>query len=162
MLGLYTSSGVYITLGLSGASHHTMKKVFLPLLFVWSSSVCFSAPCDRVERSINKSESESVAKVMAAELKSEAAEVFDYMRVGKWRIVWIDTFDSEPGVFFFKGNPTKTKYVAVWGGASGYGEEKQDIEWARSNIPGIPLSLAKCFAWRVSPDGREQAARKRQ
>lgn len=95
--------------------------------------------------------------MMAKYSEEKKAKVFEYMQVDTWSILWVDTFDSEPGVYFYHGNPTTTEAVAVWGGASSYGEEQEDIKWAQNNAQGIPIQLATCFAWRVSPDGRDQA-----
>jgi hypothetical protein len=135
-----------------------MKKIAISLILIFLSVIAHAEPCTGVVRTINESKKLSIANVMAKKLKTKSADIFEYMQVGAWRIIWVDTHDSEPGVFFFHGNPINTKYITVFGGAAIYGEENEVIKWAKTNAPGIPTNLAACFAWRVSPEGREQAA----
>ena len=136
-----------------------MKKIVFSLIFLFYSAISHSETCAGVVRKINESDKASIANMMAKTLKSKSAEIIEYMQVGTWRVIWVDTPDSEPGVFFFPEDPLKTKYVTVFGGAAVYGEEKEVIAWATKNANGIPSNLAACFAWRVSPDGRAQAGR---
>lgn len=136
-----------------------MKKIIALLAFTVFSTTAHSDPCAGVTRAISKSKKASIESVMAKKLKTESAVIFEYMEAGGWKLIWVDTNDSEPGVFFFHENPLSGKYVTVWGGAATYGEESQVISWANANAPGIPANLSSCFAWRVSPEGREQAGK---
>jgi hypothetical protein len=136
---------------------NTIKKCAFSFTLFAITCFCHATPCDGVNRTISAEEKLSIENSMAKTSPTKKAEIFEYMQVGSWRVIWVNTFDSEPGVLFFSGDPINSEPVTGWGGASIYGEEQEDINWAQNNAKGIPIQLAKCFAWRVSPDGREQS-----
>jgi hypothetical protein len=73
------------------------------------------------------------------------------MHYHAWSIIYIDAWDSESEYLFYSRSPFGTRAITSWSRAATPFEEVSIKHWALSNAPGIPLLLASCFAWKVTP-----------
>ena len=74
------------------------------------------------------------------------SEISDVMDGGAWRLIWATPAESERGVYFLTRRGKGWKYVDVWGGVIAPEERASTIAWARQRGPGVPATLAACFA----------------
>jgi hypothetical protein len=65
-------------------------------------------------------------------------------------IFFVETHVSDEPFLFYSGDPLANRYVTIWSGAARIDEEQDIYDWVIVNAPGIPVELAKCFAWHVT------------
>jgi hypothetical protein len=73
------------------------------------------------------------------------AEVSKSLSFGGWCILYVSTGAADAYVFY-AADPSRNKYVTMWGGVALEGEEQEIRDWALKNAPGIPRTLASRFA----------------
>jgi hypothetical protein len=78
--------------------------------------------------------------------------VLQSFRLDDWRIIYIDTHQSDETFLFYAHDPLKSHFITEWSGAAMIDEEEEMKSWTLKNAPGIPLRLASCFAWHVTKD----------
>jgi hypothetical protein len=111
-----------------------------------------ASPCDGVDRTLTDRQKVALQPAIAKQLKDPKAEIRQAFRVTDWSIVYVRPEASDAPFLFFKGNPETHRYVTLWAGAA-QSDEQGDIEkWVLANAPGIPATLAKCFAYHVTQD----------
>lgn len=77
-------------------------------------------------------------------------DVLQSFKVDAWSIVYVDTHQADAAFLFYAKDPLTERYVTSWSGAAARQEERSIERWTRKNAPGIPLRLARCFAWYVT------------
>ena len=109
-------------------------------------------PCSGVDRSLNKKAASAIAPVVAKQLGAEHAEISQSFLYRGWSVFYASTGDADDTYVFYSGDPLRDKYVTLWGGAATQDEEPEILHWILKNAPGIPLPLARCFAWHVTKE----------
>jgi hypothetical protein len=132
-----------------------MTRFTLLAVLLASSRLTLAAPCDRVSRGLTDSQKDEWSSSIARQLGVGSVLVRQVFGFQGWKIVYVETPNSDPPFLFYHGNPAETKYTAMWSGAAGMNEEGSMLSWTSSQVHGIPATLAKCFAWHVT-NARDQ------
>ena len=128
-----------------------MRYLALVILIFIAFSTCVSAsPCDGIDRSLPDSRKEDLAPEIAKQLHIQNANILQSFKLGKWNIIYVETYMSDEVFLFYAHNPLTSHYVAEWSGAAMSNEEKIIRAWVLKNVPGIPKKLAACFARHVT------------
>jgi hypothetical protein len=106
--------------------------------------------CTGVDKTLPKERARVLAPVIAKQLHAKRAEISQSLRFGGWSILYVSTGEADDAFVFYSGDPMRNKYVTVWGGVALDDEEKEIRAWTLKNAPGIPRTLANCFAWYVT------------
>lgn len=123
----------------------------LPLVgLLLVSRVATASPCDSVGRDLSDSQRSAWATTIAGQLNMPAVTVLQAFGLKDWKIVYVQTPNSDPPFLFFHGAPDKVHFVTLWSGGARPAEESSIRMWVIKNAPGIPSDLASCFAWHVS------------
>nr|WP_199047844.1 hypothetical protein [Dyella sp. ASV24] len=122
------------------------------LLFVFSSAAAADAPtpCDGVDRHLSDHQKAQWAKPIAKQFGVAKVDVLQSFAYAHWRIVYVNTFETDEAFLFYADDPQTSRYVTLWAGAAMEDEEPEIRAWALKDAPGIPERLAACFAWHVS------------
>jgi len=123
----------------------------LPLVgLLLVSGVAAASPCDSIRRDLSDPERSAWATAIAGQLKVPTVTVLQAFGLEDWKIVYVQTPNSDPPFLFFQGAPDRARLVTLWSGGARPDEETSIRTWVIKNAPGIPSDLAKCFAWYVS------------
>lgn len=124
----------------------------LALFFTVSSAATAASPtpCDGVDRHLSDSQKAEWAAPIAKQFGVAGVTVLQSFAFGAWRIVYVDTHETDEVFLFYHGDPRTSRYVTLWAGAAMEDEEADIRAWAMKDAPGIPAHLAECFAWHVS------------
>ena len=82
----------------------------------------------------------------------KTVDVMESFRFDGWSVLYVDTHETDDAWLFYSGDPARSHYVTLWGGAATRDEEGSVRSWTTKNAPGIPRKLAACFAWHVTKD----------
>ena len=127
-----------------------LRSVKILSLLVTPISVLAATPCATVDRSLPKQGRAVVDQAIAKQLDAKRAEVSQSFRFDAWSILYVSTGEADDAYLFYRSDPVKTNYVTLWGGVATENEEKEILDWTFKNAPGIPPTLAYCFAWHVT------------
>jgi len=108
--------------------------------------------CSGVDRTLLKERHEALNPVVAKQLNAKHAEISKSFRLGGWSILYVSTGEADDAYVFYSGDPMRNKYVTLWGGVALENEEQEIRDWTLKNAPGIPQTLARCFAWHVTKE----------
>jgi len=103
-----------------------------------------------VDRALPRKRAEALGPSVAKQLGTKKADISQSFRFGGWSILYVSTGVADDAYVFYSGDPMRKKFVTLWGGAALENEEKAIRVWTLKNAPGIPLTLARCFAWHVT------------
>jgi len=139
-----------------------VKILTVSLLYLVTHEV-FAHPCSDVDRSLTESQKASLAPAVESHMKTQfdaglftlimvqQNDVLGMFRAGGWYIVHVDNHATDDPYLFYSTDPTRAShYVGAWGGAAAADEEPEIQAWLTAEMPGIPKTLAKCFAWYVT------------
>jgi hypothetical protein len=130
-----------------------MYKSLVFSLAVTMASTCHaSSPCDGITRTFTTAEKAAVAPAIAKQLQLSSVDVLQSFQLGNWSVIYVGTHQSDNAFLFYSHDPRTSRYVTLWGGAAQSDEEQAIEDWTVKNAHGIPLQLAKCFAWHVTKD----------
>jgi hypothetical protein len=121
-------------------------------LFSAVPPMCAENPCSGIDRSLTPERSKILAPAIAHQLNAKHAEVSKSFRSGGWSILYVSTGDADDAYVFYSADPSQNKYVTLWGGVALDDEEQEIRNWTLKNAPGIPRTLARCFAWHVTKE----------
>lgn len=124
----------------------------LVLFGATSAPMKAATPCDGIDRHITNENKTRLASVIASQLKVTKVDILESLRSGGWTILYVDSHEADDAFLFFSMDPATHHYVTLWSGAAMSDEEKAIRAWTIQNAPGIPSSLASCFAWHVTND----------
>jgi hypothetical protein len=105
-----------------------------------------ASPCDRANRTLTSAQRADFAVAVADQLETSSAKILRSYRIGNWYLLYVDTRVADEAFVFFRGDPPTHRYVALWNGAGARTGQDELRIWARTNAPGVPETLAKCFA----------------
>jgi hypothetical protein len=108
--------------------------------------------CSGVDRTLTKERGKILALSIAHQLDAKHAEVSQSFRFGGWSILYVSTGEADDAYVFYAADPMRNKYVTLWGGVALENEEQEILSWTLKSAPGIPGTLARCFAWHVTKD----------
>jgi hypothetical protein len=120
-----------------------MKRLFGAALLI-TGSCAMGSPCDKVAFSLTLTQKTDFSTAVAAQLQTESVKILHSYRLGNWYLFYVNTRAADEDFVFYRGDPTNHQYAALWSGTAASTEQLRS--WARMNAPGIPESLAKCFA----------------
>jgi hypothetical protein len=108
--------------------------------------------CTDVDRTLSKERVKALGPIIAKQLGAKHAEISQSFRFGGWIILYVSTGEADDAYVFYSGDPMRSNYVTLWSGAAREDENKEIQDWTLKNAPGIPRTLASCFAWHVTKD----------
>ncbi|BEU96833.1 hypothetical protein ACDW_25380 [Acidovorax sp. DW039] len=127
---------------------------------------CFAqaaTPCTGIDQSLSASQRRDYAAAIEQHLNQQLGpevqqkittkpqDVRQVFRKGPWHIVYVYTHVSdEPFLFYTQPPHQAAAYLTAWAGSATDDEGPSIRAWVRKNAPGIPSSLASCFAWKVT------------
>ncbi|WP_243311782.1 hypothetical protein [Fundidesulfovibrio agrisoli] len=113
-------------------------------------AAALAAPCDGIIREIDNELKTKLPPIIKKQLNAPSIKILQYFYFGDWSIVYVETQISDNPFLFYSGNPLQSDFVTIWSGAATIYEEDEIKRWVLENAPGIPESLADCFAWHVT------------
>lgn len=126
-----------------------MRTLFAFLLLA-ACSQASATSCNAVSQALTNVQRIAWAPVLAKQLKVSSASVNQSFALADWRIIYVETPDTDSPFLFFHGDPLSTHFITLWAGAARSQEEGAIKAWVIKNAPGIPEPLAACFAWHVT------------
>ena len=106
--------------------------------------------CVGINREITSQSKAILTPVIAQQLHVRTVEILESFKIDRWSIYYVNPIQADSVYVFYAGNPINEHYVTLWGGYA-FSDEKDKIKsWVIKNAPGIPIQLARCFAWRVT------------
>jgi hypothetical protein len=111
------------------------------------ASYANAAPCDRMKVALAPKQNAELSAAVAAQLGAPSAKILRTYHLGNWYLYDLNTPRADGNLVLFRGDPSTHRYVTVWSGAGGRTSPSELRNWVRSNAPGIPEALAKCFAY---------------
>lgn len=130
-----------------------MRALLLVGLLLASCGVVAS-PCGSVKLGFSEQQRSQWASAISKQLNVGQVKVLQTFSSSDWRIVYVETPNSDPPFLFFHGSPEATRFVTLWSGAARTDEEAGIRSWVIKSAPGIPADLADCFAWYVTTGRR--------
>jgi hypothetical protein len=126
--------------------------VILSLLLIFCCKIAAAnePPCAAVNRSLSGSEGVYLNSLVSRQIGIDGSEVKASFKIDSWRILYVETHQSDEVYLFYKQLPSPGNYVGMWSGAARSDETLKIMNWTLLNIPGIPPKLAECFAWIVT------------
>jgi phosphate transport system substrate-binding protein len=106
-----------------------------------------ASSCDSVARTLSSTQKAALAATVAEQLQTASAKILHAYHVGNWSLYSVDTPGTGESFLFYRGDPSSKQYVALWTRSGTKATQSELRTWARMNVPGVPESLAKCFAW---------------
>ena len=106
-----------------------------------------ASPCDRIKVTLSPSQNSSFSSSIASQMNAPSAKIVHSYHLGNWYLFDVNTPIASDNLTLYRGDPATHRYVAVWNDAGGRNTQAELRTWARSNAPGIPEALAKCFAF---------------
>ena len=130
-----------------------LNRILGVAVFIAAASSAWAAsPCEGVNRSLTDERKAALAPEIAKQLGYKSVDVLQSFQTGTWSIIYVDTHESDETFLFYAHDPVKSRYITEWSGAAAIFEEHAIKRWTLKNAPGIPISLASCFAWHVTKD----------
>ncbi len=127
-----------------------VRSALIAVFVIATFGACAATPCDGVDHSLTTERRVALAPAIARQLHVPVVDLLQSFRLHGWSIIYVETYQSDEAFLFYPHNPLRNHYVTLWSGAARTDEGKQIKKWAEKNAPGIPLKLAKCFAWYVT------------
>ena len=110
-----------------------------------------ATPCDGVGRGLTANRKAKLATAIKKQLELKSVDVLQSFQKEGWTIVYVDTHISDEPYLFYASDPIQALHpVTQWSGAAMIFETSAIEHWVFDNAPGIPQSLASCFAWEVT------------
>lgn len=134
-----------------------VQAVFLLLVAAVAIQPCTwsASPCDNVNRNLTNQNKAAWAPEIARQLHAQKVDVLQSFRFEGWTIIYVDSHEADEAFLFYSPDPVRNHYVTMWSGAAAKNEEQSIKGWTLKNAPGIPQSLADCFAWHVTNDRKQ-------
>lgn len=124
----------------------------VPVVLATLASCGAATPCSGIDRSLTVSQKTAYGRAVASSLHVGTVEVLQSFRFDNWRILYVETGNSDETFFFFAGDPATKPFVTRWAGGASPAEEAAIQSWTVAHAAGIPGALAACFAWHVTKD----------
>jgi hypothetical protein len=121
-------------------------------LFLVTARVYAASPCAGMKRVLTEQRKAAVAPAIARHLKAQKVDVLQSFQSGDWSIFYVETHETENVYVFYAHDPLTSRYVTLWSGVAESDEGPAIKAWILKHAPGIPRSLASCFAWHVTPE----------
>jgi hypothetical protein len=121
--------------------------------FLVTFSCADASPCDRVLLRLTATQKSNLSATVATQLETASAKILRSYRLGNWYLFYLETQAADRDFVFFRGEPSSHQYVALWSSGAGNTQQPELRTWARLHAPGIPETLASCFA-SIAVDGR--------
>jgi hypothetical protein len=122
------------------------------MLSVATEPVSAENACSGVDRTLPRERAKALGSLVAKQLDAKQGEITQSFRFGGWSILDVSTGIADDAYVFYSGDPMRTKYVTLWAGAALEDEEGEIRAWTLKDAPGIPVTLARCFAWHVTKE----------
>ncbi len=123
-----------------------------PVLLATLAGCHAATPCTGIDRSLTAPQKTAYGRAVAADLHVGSVEVLQSFHLAEWRILYVQTGNSDETFFFFAGDPAAKPFVTRWSGGAAPTEQAEIQAWTLANATGIPAPLAACFAWHVTND----------
>ena len=134
-------------------SFDTKIALFISILMLFVRPIYAAqthSACDGINREITSKSKVTLTSAIAKQLHVRTVEILESFKIDRWSIYYVNPIQADSVYVFYAGNPINEHYVTLWGGYA-FSDEKYKIKsWVIKNAPGIPMQLARCFAWRVT------------
>jgi hypothetical protein len=117
-----------------------------------TTSVWAASPCAGVNRNLAGQRKAALAPEIAKQLHDKSIEVLKSFQLGSWSIYYIASHENDNAYVFYADDPSRSRYITLWGGIATSDEEPEIKAWILKHAPGIPRKLASCFAWHVTKE----------
>lgn len=107
-------------------------------------------PCDGLAYDRTRQQDKALAALVERQLRIPTIRLLRSYSVGTWHVVPSSPNASDMIFMVYASDPLTNAYVALRKGAAPRSEEDAMKRWVEENAPGIPSSLASCFAWEVT------------
>lgn len=129
------------------------KCLCLVLAIVLLTAKAYAAsPCAGVKRSLTHQHKTALAPAIARHLNAKNVDILQSFQTGGWSIFYVETHETDDVYVFYAHDPLTSHYVTLWGGMADSDEGPAIKAWILKHAPGIPRSLASCFAWHVTQE----------
>ncbi len=128
------------------------RLLAVPVVLAPLARCSAATPCSGIDRSLTVSQKIAYGPAVASSLHVGTVEVLQSFRVDAWRVLYVETGNSDETFFFFAGDPAAKPFVTRWSGGASPSEEAAIQSWTVAHAAGIPSALAACFAWHVTKD----------
>lgn len=142
-----------------------MKKALITCLLASAPLLSHATPCSGVDRTLSEAQRRAFAPAIERHLNRQLGpqvqtpittapqDILQVFRVGRWHIVYVDTHVSdEPFLFYAHAPDRSSAYLTSWAGAAPSDDGPPIRRWLSRQVPGMPQTLVKCFAWHVTVD----------
>jgi len=120
------------------------------------SGLCLAAvaaePCDDLAVPLHENDRTSLAIEIASQIHVDSVSIDQAYHSGDWSVFYVVTNEMDQTFLIYSGEPSKTRYAAVWGGPPTDFSDEQILHWAHTNAKGIPEPLAQCLSWAARQD----------
>jgi hypothetical protein len=127
-------------------AHASLHGLFIAA-FSLAASCANASPCDRMKVTLPTGQNSSFSSSIASQMNAPSAKIVHSYHLGNWYLFNVNTPIASDNLTLYRGDPATHRYVAVWNGTGGRTSQTELRAWARSNAPGIPEALGKCFAF---------------
>lgn len=115
-----------------------------------SQPVMADTPCEAYSVKLSNDQQKNWSNAIANQLQVSTVDILKVLGKDRWRIVYVDTHQSDEVFLFYPSTPLNGKYASMWSGAATKSEGTLIEDWTLKNVPNIPKELASCFAWYVT------------
>jgi RHS repeat-associated protein len=151
VVGMVRPPGIDTTARIEGGGMRQLA--FMLLLSVLAlGKASGAADCRGIDRALADDVKASLAPVVATQLHIDGVDILQSFKSDGWTILYVDPHTADEVFLFYSKDPSNGKFVTHWSGTSQPNEQKEVRDWVLRNAPGIPTSLANCFAWHVTHD----------
>ncbi|MDD2686288.1 MAG: hypothetical protein PHY62_09045 [Gallionella sp.] len=119
-------------------------------IFLLFTCNTFASPCDGVDFSLSEERKTRLAPIIAQQHGAEAVEILKSYSYRSWHIFFVNRYVADDMYFFFRSDPSQSKYLSTWSGDTSHTNEQELKQYVIKKAKGIPSELAGCFAWRVT------------
>jgi hypothetical protein len=126
---------------------HAFPQHLFIVAFSLAAACANASPCDRMKVALSPAQSSSFSSSIARQMNAPSAKIVHSYHLGNWYLFNVNTPIASDNLTLYRGDPATHRYIAEWNGTGGRTSQTELRTWARSNAPGIPEALAKCFAF---------------
>jgi hypothetical protein len=118
----------------------------------FSITAISAEPCDDLSMPLHDADRTSLAIEIASQIHVDSVSIDQAYHSGDWSVFYVVTNEMDQTFLIYSGEPSKTRYTAVWGGPPTDFSDEQILNWTHKNAKGMPEPLAQCLSWAARQD----------